>query len=106
MLKTFQNFSVTQHIIKGCTGLFEKDWYIRTLLRALQGAIGNANQLLKDLSRLLRKNLSSFMRVSTLFQEAMNELRKKVFKEAIFHLNLMSDEIDSGVHFPIFELAI
>ena len=67
MLKTFQNFSVTQQIPKGYTRLLEKDLYIRTLLRTLQAGIENNNQLLKNLSWLLRKNLASFMRVSTHF---------------------------------------
>ena len=49
----------------GCTLLFEKDWYIRTLLRTLQARIENTNQLLKNLSRLRRRSLCSFMGVST-----------------------------------------
>ena len=64
MLKTFQNFSVTKQIPKGYTRLLEKDWYKRALLRTLQAGIENANQLLKNLSWLLRKNLASSTRVS------------------------------------------
>ena len=42
-----------------------KGWYIKTLLRTLQAGIENVNQLLKNLSRLLRINLGSSMQVST-----------------------------------------
>ena len=46
--------------------------YIRTLLRNLQTGIENSNALIMSLSRLLRTNLASFMRVSTvqLFTDA------------------------------------
>ena len=40
--------------------------YLRTLLRTLQNGIGNINLLIKNLSRPIRKNLGSFMGVSTL----------------------------------------
>ena len=49
----------------GCTPLFEKDWYIRILLRTVQAGNENCNQLLKNLYRLFRKNLGSFMQVSS-----------------------------------------
>ena len=49
----------------GCTPLFDKDWYIGDLLRALQAGIENSNQLRKNLSRLPRENLGAFMRLST-----------------------------------------
>ena len=39
--------------------------YIRTLLRTLQAGIKKTNPLVKNLSRLLRKYLGSFIRVST-----------------------------------------
>ena len=39
--------------------------YIEGLLRTLQARIKNINPLMKNLSRLLRKDLGSFMRVST-----------------------------------------
>ena len=39
--------------------------YVRTLLRTLQVGIENTNPLIKNLSRLLRKNLCSSVRVST-----------------------------------------
>ena len=38
--------------------------YIGTLLRTLQAGIENIITPIKNLSRLLRRNLSSFMRVS------------------------------------------
>ena len=38
---------------------------VRILLRTLQAGIKNNNPLIKDLSRLLRKNVDSIMRVST-----------------------------------------
>ena len=37
--------------------------YIRTLLKTIQAGINNTNPLIKNLSRLLRKNLGSFMQV-------------------------------------------
>ena len=64
---------MTQHIAEGYTGLFEKDWYITILIRTLQAAIENVNQLLNNLSGLLWKNLGSFMRVST----ALGNISKK-----------------------------
>ena len=66
IFKTFSEF-FSQQITKWYTGLFEKWWYIRTLLRALQAGIENANQVGKNSSRLLRKNLGSFMWVSTVY---------------------------------------
>ena len=39
--------------------------YIRTLLRTLQAGIKNTHPLFKNLSRLLSKNLGTFMPVST-----------------------------------------
>ena len=39
--------------------------YIRTLLRTLQAGIKNTNPLIKKLSRLLSRNLGSFIGVST-----------------------------------------
>ena len=39
--------------------------YIRTLLRTLQAGIKNINPLITNLSRLLWKNLGSFIRAST-----------------------------------------
>ena len=55
------------HIVspKGYKGLCKKDLYVVALLRTLQAGIENTNQLLKNPSRLLRKNLSSFIQVST-----------------------------------------
>ena len=44
--------------------------YMRTLLRTLQAGINNTNLLVKSLSRLLRKCLVFFMRVSTVFKFA------------------------------------
>ena len=41
------------------------------LSRALQAGIENINLLIKNLSRLLSKNLGSFMRVSTVLGELM-----------------------------------
>ena len=38
--------------------------YMRTLLRILQARIENTNPLIMNLSSLLRKDLSSFMRLS------------------------------------------
>ena len=38
---------------------------IRTLYRAMQNGVVNTNPLIMNLSRLLRKNLGSFVRVST-----------------------------------------
>ena len=54
--------------IISCPPIIEKDWYIRTLLRSLQAGIENANQLLKNLSRLPRKCPGSCMRDSTVLQ--------------------------------------
>ena len=39
--------------------------YIRTLLKTLQAGIKNTNPLIKKLSRLLSRNLGSFIGVST-----------------------------------------
>ena len=43
--------------------------FIRTLLRALKAGIKNTNPLIKNLSRLLRKNPVCFMWVSTVLQD-------------------------------------
>ena len=74
----------------GGTPLFEKDWYIRTLLRILQAEIENTNPLLKNLPWLSRKNFSSFLRVSTVTTKTVkygNEfteiLRKHILKHTL-----------------------
>ena len=46
--------------------------YIRALLRTLQIGIKNINPLSKNLSRLLRKTLSSSMRASTVVAEEVH----------------------------------
>ena len=48
--------------------------YLRTLSRALQTGIENINVLIKNLSRLIRKSLGSFMQVSTVFMYQMTML--------------------------------
>ena len=42
--------------------------YIKTLLKTLQTGIERIDPLIKSLSRLLRKNLSSVMRASTVLK--------------------------------------
>ena len=63
-------FLVTQLITKWYTGLVEKDWLIRTL----QTGIENTNQLLKNLSRLLKKRLGSFVWVSAVERQIKLEV--------------------------------
>ena len=63
-------FLVTQLITKRYTGLVEKDWLIRTL----QTGIENTNQLLKNLSRLLKKRLGSFVWVSAVERQIKLEV--------------------------------
>ena len=46
--------------------------YVRTLLRTVQAGTENISQTIKNLSRLLRKNLGSFMRVSTVVNQQQN----------------------------------
>ena len=55
--------------------------YIRTLLKTIQAGINNTNPLIKNLSRLLRKNLGSLMQVLFLYDlfktKSKNTIRYK-----------------------------
>ena len=50
--------------------LFSGSPGIRTSLRTLQAAINGNSHLIKNLFRLSKKNLGSFMRVSTVIKRA------------------------------------
>ena len=50
-----------------------------SLLRTLQTGIKNTNPLIKNLSRLLRKNLGAFMRVSTVSDLSLKDVKLAIF---------------------------
>ena len=52
--------------------------YVRTRFRTLQAGIENINSLIKNLTRLLRKILGSFMWVSTVFEERDSEVKTRI----------------------------
>ena len=61
--------------------------YIRTLLRTLKARIKNTDPLIKNLSRLLRKNLGHFMWVSIVYIFPIALVQHE--KAAIFPIALM-----------------
>ena len=52
--------------------------YRRTLLRTLKAGIENTNPIIKKLSRLLKKNLRSFMRISAVAQIEQQNLESYI----------------------------
>ena len=74
---------ITSCLLWGCTLLFKRGWYLRTLLRTLKAVIENTNQLLENLSRLPRKNLGSFMRFSTVLVFSLSNACS-FYKKAFF----------------------
>ena len=58
--------------------MFEKDWHIRTLLRAVQAEIENSNQLFKNLPRLLKKSVGSYMQASTVSNIQVRECEASI----------------------------
>ena len=59
--------------------------YIRPLLRTLQTGIKKTNPLVENLSKLLRKSLGSFMRVSTeVFLYVLNKDKLEKLSVCVF----------------------